>query len=43
MSQDGSGFIEIEEFLRYYKSVIYDVSDERFELGLQTFQKIEVK
>eukprot|EP00658_Telonema_sp_P-2_P060949 TRINITY_DN4971_c0_g1_i2.p1 TRINITY_DN4971_c0_g1~~TRINITY_DN4971_c0_g1_i2.p1 ORF type:complete len:419 (+),score=179.62 TRINITY_DN4971_c0_g1_i2:71-1327(+) len=40
---DGTGFIEIEEFLHYYKSVIYDVSDERFEIGLKTFANVEVR
>jgi len=42
IDKDGSGFVEIDEFLLYYKSVIYDVSDERFENGLLTFDKVAV-
>jgi len=40
MDKDRDGLIDVDEFLFYYKSVIYDVDDEQFELGLETFESV---
>lgn len=38
MDDDGDGLVELDEFLQYYRTVIYDATDEHFEDGLEVFK-----
>ena len=37
MDQNADGLVVLEEFLYFYRSVIYDIGDEQFERGLKDF------
>jgi hypothetical protein len=39
-AQDGNGYVDFEEFLAYYRSVIYDADDNTFETGLAMFENM---
>ena len=38
MDSNKDNLVVLEEFLFYYRSVIYDIDDEQFERGLKDFQ-----
>ena len=39
MDQNDDGLVVLEEFLYFYRSVIYDIPDDQFERGLKDFHK----
>ena len=39
MDANKDGLVVLEEFLFYYRSVIYDIPDDQFECGLEEFRE----